>query len=56
MTGSSSSIVIDCPRCPETAATVTREDGLLVTSCGCLVSELDVRRQGGYSKREVAQI
>lgn len=45
-----------CPICQATVVDVHRREGILVAECGCMLSELQVRRRAGASKKEVASL
>lgn len=50
-------IVLDqCPYCQASAVQIENKEGILVAGCGCMLSELEVRRLTGRDKREVAQL
>ena len=45
-----------CPYCQASAVGVERTEGIIVAECGCMLSELQVRRRAGASKKEVASL
>lgn len=45
-----------CPICRASAVSVHRKQGILVATCGCMLTSLQVRRRAGVSKREVAEL
>jgi hypothetical protein len=45
-----------CPVCRASAVSVERRQGILVAECGCMLTELQVRRRAGASKKEVASL
>jgi len=45
-----------CPVCQATSVHVRRRNGILVGQCGCMLTDLQVRRRGGASKKEVAKL
>lgn len=49
-------ITLQCPYCQANAVGVERQQGIIVADCGCMLSELQVRRLAGVPKREVAEL
>jgi len=46
----------ECPRCHGGNIDVTRQQGILAGSCGCLLTSMEVRVAADASKREVATL
>ncbi|MGB9966137.1 hypothetical protein [Halobacterium sp. CBA1126] len=45
-----------CPICQAGPVEVERKEGIIVADCGCMLTELQVRRLAGASKQEVASL
>lgn len=45
-----------CPYCQASAVGVERKERIIVADCGCILSELQVRRLTGASREEVASL